>query len=81
MYLHIGKDCIINSKDVIGIFNLDYIGNTREYKTLYKRLEEEKKISFVSEKQEKTMVLVKDKKEEKAYFTNIGVYTIAKRLI
>ena len=81
MYLHIGKDCVINDKNIIGIFNLDYISNTKEYKSLYKRLEEEKKISNVSEKKGKTFILTKEKNKEKAFFTNIGVYTIAKRLI
>ncbi len=81
MYLHIGKDCVINDKNIIGIFNLDYIGNTREYKALYKRLIEERKIEKSPEKQEKTLILTKDKNKEKAYLTNIGVYTIAKRFI
>ena len=81
MYLHIGKDCVINDKNIIGIFNLDYIRNTKEYKALYNRLLEEKKIDNSSDKQDKTLILTKDKKKEKAYITNIGVYTIAKRFI
>ena len=81
MYLYIEKDCVINDKDIIGIFNLDYIGNTKEYRGLHKRLEEEKKITNVSEKKGKTFILTKDDNKEKAFFTNIGVYTIAKRLI
>ena len=39
MYLHIGKDLIIKNHDIIGIFNIDYIKNTKEYKSMYKDLE------------------------------------------
>ena len=81
MYLHIGKDCIINSKNIIGIFNIEYVKNTKEYKNLYKRMEDSQNINFVTDKKAKSFILTKEKGNEKAYITNIGVYTIAKRLI
>ena len=81
MYLHIGQDYIINSKNIIGIFNTEYVKNTKEYKALYKRLEDSNNINSVSDKKEKAFILTKENDIEKAYITNIGVYTIAKRLI
>ena len=81
MYLHIGKETVLDSKSIIGFFNLDYIGNTKEYRGLYERLVEEKKISSISDKQNKTLILTQKGKNEKAYLTNIGVYTVAKRFI
>lgn len=39
MYLHIGKDFVINNNTIIGIFNLNYIRNTREFKNLYDNIE------------------------------------------
>ena len=41
MYLHIGKEYVINNNDIIGIFNLEYIQNTKEYKKMYEQLESE----------------------------------------
>ncbi len=81
MYLNIGKNYIIRSKDIIGIFNIDYIKNTREYKSLYKSLEESKNIFITTEKNAKTFILTDYNKNKKGYITNIGVNTIAKRLI
>lgn len=81
MYLNIGKEYIIKSKDIIGIFNIDYIKNTREYKSLYKSLEESKNIFIATEKKAKTFILTDKNKNKKCYITNIGVNTIAKRLI
>ena len=81
MYLHIGKDFIINSRTIIAIFNIDYVKNTKEYKAMYKSLEEAGNIIVVSDKKEMSFILTKENNIEKAYITNIGVNTIAKRQI
>lgn len=79
MYLHIGKDFVIRNKDIIGIFNIDYVKNTKEYKALYKNLDEKKSIINISENQNKTFILIEKEKEIKGYITNVGANTIGKR--
>ena len=79
MYLHIGKDLIINNNDIIGIFNIDYIKNTKEYKFMYKSLEDNNNIFRVADVQPKTFILVEKNKNVKGYLTNIGSTTIGKR--
>ncbi len=79
MYLHIGKDFVIKKKDIIGIFNIEYIKNTKEYKSMYLNLEEKKNLINVSEKQDKTFILLENNKKIKGYITNIGSNTIGKR--
>ena len=64
-----------------GILNIDYIKNTKEYKAMYKSLEDDKKIINVTNGKEKTFILVEKNENKKGYITNIGVNTIAKRLI
>ena len=75
MYLNIGKEYIIKSKDIIGIFNIDYIKNTKEYKAMYKSLEDDKKIINVTNGKEKTIILVEKNENKKGYITNIRVNT------
>lgn len=79
MYLHIGKDFVINNKNIIGIFNIDYIKNTREFKSLYENLDNQGNIQKISENQNKTFILVEENKKIKGYVTNIGTNTIMKR--
>ena len=81
MYLHIGKDYIIKNKDIIGIFNINYIKNTKEYKKMYNDLDENNSLINVSQEKEKTFILTENKKNSIGYITNIGVNTISKRLI
>lgn len=79
MYLHIGRDFVINNKDIIGIFNIDCIKNTKEYKSLYRKIEEENNIIKISENQNKTFILIKKDEKTKGYVSNIGASTIGKR--
>jgi hypothetical protein len=81
MYLQIGKDCIINSDNIIAILSIDYVKNTKEFKNLYKKLEEDDNIIVASDKKAMTLILTEKDKSQKAYITNLGVNTIAKRLI
>lgn len=79
MYLHIGKDCVINNNDIIGIFTIDYIGNTKEYRNMKNHLEENKCFEDISNNQEKTFILLEKNKKIKAYISNISVSSIKKR--
>ena len=81
MYVHIGNGLCLNESNIIAIFNIDYIKNTKEYKAMYKSLEDDKKIINVTNGKEKTFILVEKNENKKGYITNIGVNTIAKRLI
>ena len=81
MYIHIGKDFIINSKNIIAIFNIDYVKNTKEYKELYKSMEENNEIIKISDKKAKSFILLEENQKKKAYITNISVNTIGKRVL
>lgn len=78
MFINIGKDAIIRTKDIIGIFNLDYIRNTKEYRNFYSNMLEKKEIIKTSE-QEKTFILTQNSQGTKGYITNISTNTIGKR--
>ncbi len=80
MYLHIGNDLIIHGNDIIGIFSLKYIRNTKEYKSLYNDLIEKNNIINISDGIEKTFILVNQNKRLKGIVTKISVSTVMKRL-
>ena len=79
MYLHIGKDIIINNEDIIGIFNIDYVKNTKEYKKMIECLKEKGDLINISDNQNKTVILTEKNALIKGYITNIGTTTIGKR--
>lgn len=79
MYLHIGKGLWIEKEDIIAIFNIDYIKNTKDYKKFYQKLLEEDKIINIASSKERSFVLVNKDNEVKAYVSSIHSKTIGKR--
>ena len=79
MYIHIGKDLVVKEEDIVGIFNLDYIGNTKEYRNFKLNLEEQKALKILTPNVGKTFILTEFNGKSKAYITNIGAGTIGKR--
>ena len=81
MYLHIYKDCVINNNEIIGIFN---INNLKESKINIEFLEELSKndnIKNVSENQEKILILTNKKNKTNGYISNLTINTIKKRIM
>ncbi len=78
MYLHIGKEKMINRKDII--FILDYKG-LKENKIFNEFFENIKKenIKDISENNPKTIVITKEENAIKAYISNISSNTLANR--
>ncbi len=76
MYLHIGKDYVINENNIIGIFNIETISKSKEYKKFIESIK--KDLIDISDENQKTLILVKDK-NIKGYITNISSITLKNR--
>lgn len=73
MYLHIGNNNILQTKNIIGIFDLDSIKNSTESRKLLEPLKGQYQ-------NEKTLILTAKGKETKEYFSNISSLTMQKRI-
>ncbi len=79
MYLHVGKDVILKTEDIIGVFDLDTatVGkSTRNY--LAKREKAGEVINVTSELPKSFIVCEKDK-ERRVYISQISTATLEKR--
>ena len=81
MYIHIGKDIILKNNDIIGMFNIDYVKNTKEYKGLVEKMKENNILVNISENDPKSLIIATKDKKLKGYLTNISTSTIKKRSI
>ena len=79
MYLHIGNGLVLNEHDIIAIFSIDYIKNTKDYQNFYQKLLDAKNITDISSGKEKSLILVKKNDKIQAYISNINSNTIGKR--
>ena len=80
MYLHIGKDKIINKNDLIGIFDIESIKETEEYSKIIEKLKLENSLINLSNKTEKSLIITKENKKTKGYISNIYSMTLLKRV-
>lgn len=79
MYLHICKNIIIKMENIIGIFDIETIKNTKEYKDFYNKMYSENKIIDISDNIKKSLILTKEDDDYIGYISNISVATLEKR--
>lgn len=79
MYLHIGGDTVINTKEIIGIFDLD--NSTVSYKTRDFLAEAQKsgKIVNVCNDLPKSFIICRHDNEDKIYICQLSPITLIKR--
>ncbi len=78
MYLHIGKECVLNNNELIGIFNIETLKKSKSYDYILKNMVN--KTIDISAGKPKTLVLVSKNNENIAYISNILSSTIASRV-
>ena len=66
---------------MFGIFNIEKIKNTPEYKNIYEKLSSENKIEDISCNHENSFILISKENETKGIISNIGTNVIKKRKI
>ena len=75
MYLHIGKECILNNNELIGIFNIETLSN---YEYISSSMVE--KVIDISAGNPKSLILISKNNKYIAYISNILSSTIASRI-
>lgn len=81
MYLHIYKDCVINNKEIIGIFNINNIKKSKINIEFLEELNKNNNIKNISENQEKILILTNKSNKTNGYISNLTINTIKKRMM
>lgn len=76
MYLHIGNNVIINTKSIIGIFDIE---NTSTSKLTKEYLSHKKSVINVNYDMPKTYIVCDENKKEQIYITSLSPSTLKKR--
>lgn len=81
MYLHLGKDTVVNTKNIISIMDLESTSMSPHTKAFLKIIEEEGFVRNVSEELPKSFVICEIDGQSVVYITNISSRTLAGRVI
>lgn len=80
MYVHLGKEFIIPTKEIITILNLEKMLKNKTLEEIIKELKIEKNIINIAEGNHKSLILLKNEKKLEAYISNISSTTIERRM-
>ena len=81
MYLHIGNDYIINSRNIVGIFDLDNSSTSADTRDYLANAEKNKRVVYCTYELPKSFVVCFDDidLEEKVYISQLNCATLLKR--
>ena len=79
MYLHLGSDTVVNTKNVIAILDLESTSQSQNTRDFLRIVEEEGFVRNVSDEIPKTFVLCEIDGQSVIYITNISSKALAGR--
>ena len=79
MYLHIGKDKLIDDNNIIAILNIETLKEKENIENISKNMNFSDNIIDVSDGNKKSLIIIKEKKQTKGYISNISTITLEKR--
>ena len=79
MYLHIGKDIIIKKDEIIGIFNVESIIQTKEFNLIIENLKLSNRMIDLSNGEAKTLILYKNQNNLCGVISNVSSNSLGKR--
>ena len=80
MFLHLGNNILVNSKDIIGIFDLDNVTVTKTSREYLNKAEKQGEIEYVTYELPKSFILTTKQNKNKIYISQLSVSTLNKRI-
>ena len=81
MYVHIGKDAVINSDNIIAILDIESLEKKKNLQEVLQNLKISDNIIDVSEENKKSLIIVSKENKNTGYITNISTTTLGKRAV
>ena len=78
MYVHIGKNIIINTNDIIGIFDINKLKKTDSYDNIIDNLCDN--LVDISANNPKSLIFIRKNNKDVGYISNIISSTISNRV-
>ena len=80
IYLHIGNNYSVDTRDIVGIFDIENITVEKCTKLLLERAEKEHKCIYTTYEMPKSFIITVKNGKEKVYISQLAASTLKKRL-
>ncbi|MBO5383154.1 MAG: DUF370 domain-containing protein [Ruminococcus sp.] len=81
MYLHIGNNYSVDTRDIVGVFDIENTTVEKCTKILLDRAEKEKKCIYTTYELPKSFVITVRNGRERVYISQLSASTLRKRLL
>lgn len=79
MYVHIGKEVVINSDNIISILDIESLEKKKKLENVLQNLKISDNIIDISDNNKKSLIILEKNNKIIGYITNISSSTLAKR--
>ena len=79
MYLHLGADTVVRSREVIGVFDMDNTTTAASTRKFLNTAEKTKNLVNISEELPKSFIVCGSRKNQTVYISTVSSQTIEKR--
>lgn len=79
MFIHLGENTIVKTKDIVGIFDMDNATVMKSSRTFLNKAEKEKRTVTVSFELPKSFVVCRENKKNKIYISQLSSATLENR--
>lgn len=79
MYLHLGQNVVVSTKDIVGIFDLDNTTTDIDTREFLRKAEKAGRVINVSEELPKSFVVCSENNQFKVYISQMASSTLLKR--
>lgn len=79
MYLHVGNDYVVNTKDIIGIFDMDNTTVSRQGRSFLPNVQDSGIMINATDDLPKSYVVTKRRNEVKVYISSYTTQILARR--
>lgn len=81
MFIHLGNDVVVNSKNIVGIFDIENTTTGKNTSKILEKATKENRVVTVSFEMPKSFIVCIEKGKEIIYISQISVSTLRKRAI
>ena len=81
MYVHIGKDIVIKTEDIVAILDIESLKKNKNLEEVLQNLKISDNIIDVAEENKKSLIIVNKNSKNIGYITNISTMTLVKRAL
>lgn len=81
MYVHIGKDIVIKTEDIVAILDVESLKKNKNLEEVLQNLKISDNIIDVAEENKKSLIIVNKNSKNIGYITNISTMTLVKRAL